>query len=74
MDYSMPGLNGTKITRVINRNYRYTKVIAVSFHDDNKVIEEMIYAGAHGYIQKSELNTTVLQEYLLNSKKYLMTN
>lgn len=55
MDITMPGLNGVDATRAITRDAPKVKVIALSMHADKHIVREMLDAGAHGYVLKSNL-------------------
>ncbi len=52
MDISMPGLNGIEATRQIITEYPGTKVIALSMHSDSIFVQNMLKAGASGYLLK----------------------
>ncbi|MFZ2655767.1 MAG: response regulator transcription factor [Victivallales bacterium] len=52
MDISMPILNGTEATRQILDNMPDTKVIILSAHGSDENIEQVVAAGASGYLMK----------------------
>jgi len=52
MDISMPGMNGIEAARQIMCSAPGVKVLALSMHDDNLFVEEMLHAGASGYLLK----------------------
>jgi len=52
MDISMPGMNGMEATRQILSQDPGVKVLALSMHTDRRFIEEMLSAGASGYLLK----------------------
>ena len=52
-DINMPGMSGVELTRKISRCYPGTRVIALSMHNDNTLITQMVEAGAAGYVLKS---------------------
>ncbi len=52
MDINMPKLNGIETTRQIRRNWPKVRVLALTIHDDEGYISEMIRAGARGYVLK----------------------
>lgn len=72
MDIDMPGLNGIDTTKVITKEYKNIKVLALSMHIEEKYITEMLGAGAIGYILKQasieELNQAI--ETIAQGKKY----
>ena len=61
MDIDMPLMNGIEATKKIADKFRYINVIAVSFHNDMEVIQEMIEAGARNYLIKEEINSSNLK-------------
>lgn len=61
MDYDMPGTNGDELSKIINSEYRFVKVIAVSFHKDKHILNRMILNGARDYISKEEINKETLE-------------
>lgn len=52
-DINMPGMSGIELTREIKENHPETQVLALTMHKDNSTINEMLEAGANGYILKS---------------------
>ncbi|MHC5035262.1 MAG: response regulator transcription factor, partial [Planctomycetota bacterium] len=52
MDVAMPDLNGVEATRQITQFAPGTKVIALSMHSDKRFVQEMLLAGALGYVRK----------------------
>lgn len=52
MDVSMPVMNGMEATRIITGASGRVKVIALSVHADRYHVDEMIQAGASGYVLK----------------------
>ena len=52
MDISMPDFNGIDATRQIASESPLTKVMALSMHSGKQFIEDMMRAGAAGYILK----------------------
>jgi len=52
MDITMPGLSGVDATRQILAESPEAKIIALSIHGGKRFIEEMLQAGAAGYILK----------------------
>jgi DNA-binding NarL/FixJ family response regulator len=52
MDITMPNLDGIKATRGIMEASPNTKVIALSMHGGKRFVEDMLHAGAVGYILK----------------------
>jgi two-component system, NarL family, response regulator NreC len=52
MDISMPGMNGMEAARQIMCTAPGVKVLALSMHNDNRIVAEMLNAGASGYLLK----------------------
>ncbi len=53
MDVNMPVMNGIDTTQMLSKKYPKTKVLGLSFYNDERYITKMIEAGAKGYILKS---------------------
>lgn len=52
MDVTMPRLSGVDATRRICKQQKDTHVLILSMHDDRSCVEEVLRAGASGYIVK----------------------
>ncbi len=52
MDLNMPGLGGLATTRLINERFPQTKVIALTMHDNQEYVSEILRSGARGYVLK----------------------
>ena len=52
MDVSMPRLNGIEATRRLLEEAPRTKVLALSIHSESRFVDEMLRAGAAGYVLK----------------------
>jgi len=52
MDIAMPMLNGLEATRQILKTFPKTKVLILSAHSDPEYIEQVVKAGALGYLVK----------------------
>ena len=53
-DISMPGLNGLEAAREILGRGSRTKILILSVHDSQDVIQEVLDSGAKGYVLKSD--------------------
>ena len=72
MDIAMPLLNGLQATRQILKTSPTTKVLILSAHSDPEYIEQVVKAGAVGYLIKhtsGEIVTKALRE-LHNGKTF----
>jgi DNA-binding NarL/FixJ family response regulator len=67
MDVTMPVLNGIEATQQIFDEFPGTKIIGFSMHSGKEFVEEMLKAGAKGYLLKSctieELKKAILTVY-----------
>ena len=55
MDITMPRLNGIEATRRILSELPDTRIIALSIHSEKRFVEEMLHAGAAGYLVKDSV-------------------
>ncbi len=53
MDIELPNMNGIQTTRKLKALYPDIQVIALSMHDNTKIIQRMIRSGAKGYLLKN---------------------
>ena len=54
LDYSLPLVNGVEVTRQIRARLPRTEVLIFTMHDNETLIEELLKAGARGYLLKSD--------------------
>ena len=54
MDVAMPNLDGMEATRLILASLPRTAVVAVSNHDDRRLVTAMLKAGALAYVLKGD--------------------
>ncbi len=52
MEICMPELNGAKATELIKRDCPETKVLALTVHNDQGYLHQLLKAGASGYVLK----------------------
>ncbi len=60
-DIRMPKLDGIEATKTILKELPYTKVIAFTMFDQEEAVQQMLAAGAHGYILKNSSLEVVLE-------------
>jgi DNA-binding NarL/FixJ family response regulator len=73
MDISMPNLNGIDATYKITHERKGTKVIVLSMHSSQRFVQEVLKAGASGYLLKECLFDELLEAIraVLKSGTYL---
>ncbi len=60
MDISMPDLNGLEATRQIVRAVPKTEVLILTAQESQQLVREVLEAGAHGYVLKSDKEPALL--------------
>ena len=55
VDIGMPSLNGLEATRQIVKKAPRTRVLVLTMHDTNALIQQVVKAGARGYVLKSDV-------------------
>ena len=56
LDYAMPVRNGVEATREIRSRLPRSEVLIFTMHDSQAVIEDILAAGARGYLLKADAN------------------
>jgi DNA-binding NarL/FixJ family response regulator len=62
LDYSLPLMNGSEVTRQIRTKLPRTEVLIFTMHDSEALVREILGAGARGYVLKSDA-----QKYLASA-------
>jgi len=60
LDISMPLLNGVEATRQIRKLSPKTEVLILTMHDSESLIQEVLGAGARGYILKDDADRSLI--------------
>lgn len=61
MDIGMPVMDGMEATRRITRDFKETRVLVLTQHDDKEFVFPVIDAGAAGFISKSAASMELTQ-------------
>ena len=61
LDYSMPLLNGLEATREILKSLPKTRILILTVHCSDELIQQMLTAGARGYLLKSDREAEVIR-------------
>ncbi len=72
LDFSMPDLNGLDATRQIRKESPRTEVLVLTMHDTDRLVRDVLAAGARGFILKSDAGRVLVQavEALLNHRPF----
>jgi DNA-binding NarL/FixJ family response regulator len=54
LDVTMPELNGLEATRQIRKAIPKAEVLILTIHESEKLVSEVLAAGAHGYVLKAD--------------------
>ena len=69
MDVTMPELNGLEATRQVRKHYPDTEVLVLTMHESEQIAQEVLKAGARGYILKSDAGRDLVKAVEAVSKK-----
>jgi DNA-binding NarL/FixJ family response regulator len=61
MDMVMPGMNGLEATREIKRRWPTVRILILSMYDDDAYVQQVIQAGASGYVLKRVATEDLVQ-------------
>ena len=60
MDITMPGIGGFKATSEIRKQNPAVKILALTMHEDDSYLHQMLRAGADGYVPKKAADTELM--------------
>jgi DNA-binding NarL/FixJ family response regulator len=61
LDMSMPELNGLEATRQISKSNPHTKILIFTMHETERIIADVLEAGAHGIVLKSDAGDNIVK-------------
>jgi len=61
VDFNMPEMNGLEATRAITMGRSRCEVLMLTLHDSEERVREILRAGAHGYVLKSDAARDVVR-------------
>jgi len=73
LDITMPVLNGLEATRQITETLPRTQVLILTVHDSEVIAQQVLQAGARGYLLKSDVGRDLIAavDALLHNRTYL---
>lgn len=71
MDVSMPGISGIEATRRIKEFCPNSRVLALTVHEDDGMLREMVRAGACGYIIKRAVESELFNAIQVVTQGYI---
>jgi len=73
LDISLPGLDGVEVARNLSQSLPAVKVLALSIHNEERIVREMLKAGAAGYVDKSSALSELVRaiRLVMEDKLYL---
>ena len=60
LDYSLPLVNGVEVTRQIRTQLPQTEVLIFTMYDSEAVVQQLLRAGARGYVVKTDAKRDLL--------------
>ena len=61
IDISMPELDGVQATHQIREAVPNTKILVLTMHESDQMVQSALEAGAHGYVLKSDLTECLVR-------------
>lgn len=71
MDVSLPGISGMEATRRVLEVSPKSRVLALTAHEDDTMLREMIRAGAYGYLIKRAVESDLINALQVVSQGYM---
>jgi len=60
LDIGMPRLNGVETARRIHKALPHSEILILTMHESDELVQQVVEAGAHGYILKDEADRVLL--------------
>lgn len=60
-DFSLPGMDGLGLVRVVKKISPGTRIIVLSMHDETHLVKEILREGVEGYILKKDSHRELLE-------------
>ena len=61
VDHSLPLMNGLEVTRQIRARGPKSEILIFTMHENEKLVQELLGAGAKGYLLKSDAKTHLIE-------------
>ncbi|MFQ5580342.1 MAG: response regulator [Nitrospiria bacterium] len=61
MDISMPEMNGIEATRAIKKDFPHIGIVALTMHDDDQTIFDLVRSGINGYLLKDSESADIVK-------------
>lgn len=73
MDISMPVMNGIEATGIITKKLPHVKVLALTQHEENEYVRQILTLGGSGYLLKNSKKEEFVEAInaVMNGKRYL---
>lgn len=75
LDIGMPLLNGVDVARRVHKSLPKAEILILTMHESDELVQQVVEAGAHGYILKDEADRVLLAaiDALCQHKPYFST-
>ena len=60
LDHSLPLMNGLEVTRQIRARVPKSEILIFTMHENEQLVQELLQAGARGYLLKSDARTHLI--------------
>src|SRR5690606_18467840 len=60
-DFSLPGMDGLGLVRVVKKISPGTRIIVLSMHDETHLVKEILREGVEGYVLKKDSHRELLE-------------